>query len=147
MLSEFKSQPMMPERPNVAEVPIGSVRIVWDKLLPEIERAVSSGQGDGTTVENMLLSVLSGKLKMWVINDIEACVLFSVRKNVNGLKLFIDLIAGKNMDSWANELQSLLLDYKDLVGAQCIEASCRPGLSRKLMKLGWNRKAVVMELT
>jgi len=146
MSSECRSQTMMQERPNVAEVPIGSVRIVWDTLLPEIEKAISSGQGDGTTTEQMLLNVLSGKLKMWVIGDIEACVLFSVRKHVTGLKLFIDLIAGKNMDSWANELQSLLLDYKDLVGARCIEASCRPGLSKKLLKLGWSRKAVVMEL-
>lgn len=119
-------------------------------LRAEIEKALSTGQGDGTTASHMMARVMTGDLKMWVMVDggeIIACVVLSVRKTDTMTKLFIELVAGRDSELWNDALEQLVLDFKDLVGATCIEASCRLGLAKYLHKRGWRKKAVIMELT
>jgi hypothetical protein len=39
-----------------------------------------------------------------------------------------------------------LRDYRDLIGADCLEAVVRDGMTRWLAELGWHRQATVMRL-
>ena len=114
-----------------------------------IESGLSKGQGDGTTSAHMKAAIDRGDMKMWVVLDdgsIVSCLVLSVRKTDTMTKLFVELLAGKDMDLWGDEIEQLLLEFKDLTGARCIEASCRLGLAKYLQKRGWRKKAVIMEL-
>lgn len=114
-----------------------------------IERALSHGQGDGTSWEHMLAAILMQKMTLWVIHegdDIVACVVLSVNEHAKGKKVFVQLTAGRDLDRWIDQIEGLLRDYRDLVGAMTIEASCRKGLARRLSRRGWGKKAVIMEL-
>lgn len=136
-------------RPEVSSVPQGMVDKVWPSILPMIEKGLSRGQGDNTTAEHMKAAVMRGDMYLWVIHegyDVIAGIVLSVRERENSVKVSIEMLAGKDMNAWADDLQKLLIDFKDLVGASCIEASCRHGLARFLKGRGWTNKAVIMEL-
>jgi len=125
------------------------IEYVWPAVLPMIERGLRHGQGDGTTVDVMRHKVMAGDWLMWAVHegdDVKAVVILSVNVHATGKKVFIQMLAGHDMDQWQEELQGLLLDFRDVIGAMCIEASCRKGLVKRLSKLGWREKAVVMEL-
>ena len=137
-------------QPSVSSVPADQVEYVWSVLRSEIESALSKGQGDGTTVSHMLAKILTGDMQMWAMHDeekIHACIVVSLRKTDTMTKVFVELLAGKDMDWWGDEIEQLLHDFKDLVGATCVESSCRLGLAKYLQKRGWRKKAVIMELT
>lgn len=134
---------------QVSNVPPETAPAVWQELRPMIERALARGQGDGTSWEHMLVAILMQKMSLWVIHegeDIVACVVLSVSDYPKGKKVHIQLTAGKDLDRWIEQIEGLLRDYRDLVGAIAIEASCRKGLARRLSRRGWGRKAVIMEL-
>ena len=136
--------------PEFSSVKPDQVEYVFALLRPEIDKALSKGQGDGTTAAHMMAKIMTGNLLMWAIVDdaeIIACVVLSVKKTDTMTKLLIELVAGKDSVLWNDALEQLVLDFKDLVGATCIEASCRLGLAKYLHKRGWRKKAVIMELT
>lgn len=137
--------------PDFSSVPVDQVDIVWSALLPMIKSGLSKGQGDATTPEHIRAAIKRKDMLMWVVHqdeDIIACIILSVRTHESSItKVFIHLLAGKDMDWWGDKMEQLLLDFKDLAGAKCIEASCRPGMAKYLHNRGWSKKAVIMELT
>jgi len=135
---------------EVSSVPKDMVWHVWKSQLDMIEGALSHGQGDSASAHNVLAEIYSGRNILWVVHrgeDIIAVVVLSVKSTSTLKKLFVELIAGKDLPSWSGEVQQLLIDFKDIIGADCIEASCRPGLAKYLGKSGWSQKAIIMELT
>lgn len=121
---------------------------VWQKILPQVRKGLSKGQGDGTTPEAMLYAIAKGEMQLWVAHrgdDILAGVVISVNRHVTGTKLFVQLAAGREMGSWLPQIIAALKRYKNDIGAMCIEASCRPGMAKALREQGWSRKAIVME--
>ena len=69
---------------------------------------------------------------------------FSVQNHPAKKTLFVELLAGKDLDSWIDEVEEALKNLKDHLGADTIEASCRKGLTRMLKN--WKPKATIMEL-
>lgn len=121
---------------------------VWGLMSPMIERALSKGQGDGTTPQHAYQAVLEGYSQMWVVHegdDIQACAIIGLEDAPNCKKLIIEVLAGRGMDEWGDTLTELLSDFKDILGAKCLEASCRPGLAKYLKTKGWKQKAIIME--
>lgn len=113
-----------------------------------IRKGLSHGQGDESTPEQLKAAIERGESQLWVIHegeDIKAGVVVSVTDTAVR-KVWVDLLAGRDMNEWLPELVSTLADFRDLVGAKCVEASCRPGLAKHLKPLGWKRKAIVMSL-
>ena len=134
---------------EVSSVPPDLVPAVWTKLLPQIERALAHGDGDSTTPGHMLDAVLKGRMQLWAVHEGEeiiAGLIVSARTYTAKTTVVINLLAGRDMDGWADRIEQLLRDLRDLIGADTIEASCRAGLARRLGKRGWKRKAVIMEL-
>jgi len=122
---------------------------IWPKVVGLIERGLRHGQGDGTTSEVLRHRIITGDMLMWAIHDgedVKGVVILSVNVHATGKKLFVEMLAGRNPEEWQDQLIVLLRDFRDVVGAMCIEASCRRGIVKKLYDLGWREKAVVMEL-
>lgn len=141
--------PEQNEEVEFSSVPVDHIDDVWPVILPMIESGLSHGQGEDTTAEILKESVKSGDMHLWVIHkgyEVLAGVILSVKNQATGVKVFVEMLAGNDMKLWADELQSLLIDFKDLVGANYIEASCRHGLAKFLGDRGWNKKAIIMEL-
>ena len=123
---------------------------VWEKMQPLIDKALSFGQGDGTTSDHMLQGILLGELALWAAmkeSEIVAIVVLSIDQEVTGRRISLELLAGDRSTEWEDQLESLILELKDRTEARCIEASCRSGLARRLARRGWRQKAVIMELT
>lgn len=133
----------------VSSVTGGWISHVWDSQIDMIESALSHGQGDGTSSTAVFAGIVSGRNLLWAVHrgeDILAVVILSVQSTSKMKKLIVEMIAGREMSLWADEVQKLLIDFKDIIGAACVEASCRPGLARFLGKTGWSKKAIIMEL-
>jgi len=132
----------------ISAVPPMMVDAVFDQLGEQINKGLRQGQGDGTTELEMRLAVKSGDMQMWAVHDdesVSAAMILSVTQHSTGRKIFVELLAGKNIDAWVGDLEALLMDYQKLVGAMCVEASCRRGLAKYLKGRGWKTKAVIME--
>lgn len=83
---------------------------------------------------------------LWAIQNPEviACVVLSVKQYAAKTTVFVEMVAGRDMAVWVKPLEELLRDYRDLIGADTVEAFCRDGMARRLSR--WRRKAVLMEL-
>lgn len=133
----------------MSSVPLPEVPYVWSSQIEMIERAMSKGQADWGTPQDILRRVLSGKSHLWVIHrgqEILGVVVFCVRANDLMTKMIIEVLAGQDLELWIDQ-QQILLDFAEIVGVDCIEASCRPGLAKFLKGHGWKQKAIIMELT
>lgn len=114
-----------------------------------IERALSHGEGDSTTSAHLLAAVLTGDLQLWVVHDgpeIVAGLVVAVYIHPGKRTVWVELCAGRDLDRWIADIERLLRDFRDIVGADTVEASCRPGLAHRLGKRGWSRKAIRLEL-
>jgi hypothetical protein len=134
---------------EISSVPQEMVIPVWQSQIDMIERGLSKGQGDWMSSSRLLERVLLGKSHLWAIHEnqeVIALVIFAVRSNELMTKIIVELLAGQEMPLWSEKVQELLLDFKDIIGADCIDASCRPGLAKYLSKSGWSKKAIIMEL-
>lgn len=131
-----------------------TVAYIWPHVVPMIERGLRHGQGDATTSDMLRHRVTSGQMLMWAfhrggdirVENILGVIILSVHQHATGKKLFVEMLAGRDYKAWQDELTQLLLDFRDIVGATCIEASCRKGLIKPLSELGWRQKSVIMEL-
>ena len=134
---------------SVSEVTPETLAYVWTEIEPMVKRGLSHGQGDGTTSNHMLAAIAGGQMSLWVIHrgrEVVAGIVLSFSEHDVCKKLFVEMLAGKDMPVWADQLEGLLKDVKELIGATCIEASCRPGLAKFLSGRGWKEKAIVMEM-
>lgn len=134
---------------EVSSVPLESVPYVWSAQIDMIERGLEKGQADWATSTELLAQILKGESHLWVVHEGEevvAVVVTEVRANRHMTKVFVQLIAGTRLDEWSDQVITLLHDFMELIGADCIEASCRPGLAKFLKGKGWSQKAIIMEL-
>lgn len=132
---------------NVSRVYNDTLEYVWSQVEDMIERGLRHGAGDTTTMEILKASVIVGDTIMWAIHEddeIVAVVLVSIKQRPRHKTVFVELIAGRDLDAWQEEVEELLIDFKDLIGAENIEGVSRPGMMKKLTR--WKRKAFLMEL-
>lgn len=126
--------------------------VVWSELEPQIMRGLTHGQGDECYPELMKAQILDERMQLWAIqneeHELRAGVVVSVRDSKTR-KVWVELLAGEDIDEWASDLEDTLRTFKERIGASTIEASCRLGLAKYLQTrgTGWKRKAIVMELT
>lgn len=143
---EFRTEPSSPEWFRVEPE---HVEAVWAAMLPMVERGLRHGQGDGTTAAAMYGQILLGNFSLWACvrdGEVIAGMVFQLRPQITGTKLWIHMLAGRDSDFWADELEGLLSDLLVRTGAMCVETSARRGLAKILKKRGWREKAAIMEL-
>jgi hypothetical protein len=132
---------------NISRVEPQTLDFVWSALRPQILKALSLGAGEHYTEPYYFDAVKSGAMAMWVGHEAEHIVaggILSVQQHPKHKTVFVELLAGERLDAWLPQVETLLKEFKGLVGATTIEASCRPGLAKKLA--GWKTKAILMEL-
>lgn len=132
---------------SVSSVGPDNCEFVWSQVAPMIERGLIRADGDALNMAVIKAGVLAGEMQMWAIHDdseIIAAVVFRIVPHGMGRRLFVVILAGRDMDEWIDELIDRLMDYRDIIGADSMEASCRLGLAKYLQERGWSRKAVVM---
>ncbi len=133
---------------NIREVTPLALADVWPALSGWVNKGLKHGQGDEALESDLFQNVITGRNQLWVVQDednIVGGVFFSVHES-RVKKVYIDLLVGVRMQDWVDELENLLRDYKDLVGAVCVEGSCRPGLAKLLGERGWKQKAIIMSI-
>jgi len=114
--------------------------------LPKIREGLEHGEGDCLTEEHIYKSILAGQMGMWVIHnpEIVGAVIFSILEYPAKKTIFVEMLVGENLSSWIQGLQDTARKYKQEIGADTIEASCRKGFLRVLRD--WRTKAYQMEL-
>lgn len=121
---------------------------VWPKVQPMIERGLRHGQGDFCDSGDLLLEVARENSHLWAIHEGEeilGCAIVSVHQG-RVRKILVEMVAGTEMAKWQDDLNETMLRFKETVGADCVEASCRPGMAKRLESLGWKKKATVMSI-
>lgn len=124
-----------------------SLDLVWAALRPKILKALSVGAGTNQTEEHYKGSIKSGSMQMWAVHEGEKVIgggILSLNEMPRGKVVFIEMLAGERMNEWLDEIESLVKRYATEVGATTIEASCRPGLVKKLTR--WQPIATLMRL-
>lgn len=135
----------------VQKVPRDEVVVTWREMMPHIRRALRHGQGDDSAISEMLAGIMLGSKELYAARDddgaVKAIIVLSHNIHLSGINIFVDLAAGSGMDEWVGEVERILREKKELHGALTVEASCRRGLAKRLLKRGhWKTRAIVMEL-
>lgn len=127
-------------------VPPEQVPAMWERFRRQVERALSEGAGVHMDEAHYLTALASGQMQMIAVGDTEpqAIGVFSTLEYPKSRVLFVELLAGENLANWLPYMEPILRQWRDHIGATTIEASCRPGLAKRLTN--WTRKAVLMEL-
>jgi hypothetical protein len=112
-----------------------------------VQRGLKYGEGDTITPDQILHAIQRGEMQAWAVRDdtIAALMVFTIREHLGARSIFVVMLAGRDMDGWVDEVEGMLQDYRDIIGARYIRASCRLGLAQKLGQRGWKRSAVIME--
>ena len=123
--------------------------LVWGHFLPMIEKGLAHGQGDSMAPCHVLEALKSGHMDMLVSHEgeeLKGAAIIEITRFPTKLVLFVVLLIGERLSDWVDEMEQALIDYRDAIGADCIEASCRDGLVRVLNKRGWKRKATILTI-
>lgn len=135
---------------DVSQVTGEQINEHWELFAPLIQKALNQGQGDGMPADEFRPQLVSGAKQLWAIHnqdEIRAVAVISVDERVGaGYKIIVETLGGEGIDDWIGVLVERLQELKEIMGAYCIEASCRPGLARYMKRLGWSHKATIMEI-
>ena len=126
-----------------------SLAVAWPQVEPMIDAALEHGEGDIVESDDILRAVVHGNSTMYVVHDadhrVQAVMVLSLHQG-KILKVVVDVLSGDKWDMWIDELEAVLVDVSRKVNAQCIDASCRLGLGKRLERRGWRKKAIIMSM-
>lgn len=134
---------------TVSHVPPASVAAVWPTVLPYIARGLRHGEGDTLTADGIRADIEAGNMLLWAVHegaDILAAVILQVAQYPARRSLVVVMLAGRDMPRWVDQVEGLLRDYRDIIGADDISSVSRWGIAKQLKERGWQQRAVVMRL-
>jgi len=132
----------------ISNVTPDEVDSIWPHFLPFVVKGLKHGQGDSIAPCHVLKAIKAQQMRFWVAHEgenIKGGMVLEVNDFPTKKVVFVVMLLGENFEEWVDEMEAQLKNYRDINGADCIEASCRKGLVKKLMKRGWKQKAVIME--
>lgn len=110
-------------------------------LIPAIDR------GGDTSVAELIDELLSGHAQLWVKRDDDGPVAAAVTTLHTDRTVHCQLLGGKGIHRWADELIESVAAVARPVGVEAFSIHGRVGWERLLGKRGWRKKAVVMEFS
>lgn len=131
----------------ISTVPPDQLDFVWNQVEPQIEKAFSTGAGDRSSPAHLYQAVQDGLAHCLAVHqdgDVEAAIFISIKDFPTMRTLFVEVLAGRNLDSWLDDVEAVLKEYKKRLGADKIEASVRAGLAKRLTH--WRQKSILLEL-
>jgi len=122
---------------DALDVPIGGVMpeqllTVWPKVEPILARVVKPQTG--YDLESVLTGLQLGMMQLWVIGDFLAVVVTTIQTRPLHNVLFMQFVAGTDMDSWLDDWITLVDEFARQQGCAAIEFGGRKGWNRRLAR-------------
>lgn len=119
---------------------------VWPTAAPVLARAL---RGTRIRISDLDDAVLSGRVMLWRVEDRGATVGWALIQEVFDLEdravLKVIAVAGRGGKRWVPLLHSFLAEQVRAGHCSALVASCRPGMTRWLRRLGWKVRRIEME--
>lgn len=122
---------------------------VWPHVVEKIAKGIERASQGALTPAGIYQAVAAGDMELWLVHDgreVMAAVVLRVNARPDGHALTVVLVAGREFHRWGRHIQELIRDYAQIIGANTVQAVARPGMARWLERMGWKKKATVMEL-
>lgn len=113
-----------------------------------VRRGLREEENPAHTPAQMREAIRDGVMHLWAAEDesgVVAGMIFSLIDYPSKRVVFVEMVAGCDMNEWFDKEFHLLRKFCALNNADTIEAYCRDGMVRFLAKRGWKRRAVIME--
>lgn len=98
---------------------------VWPEVVPVLKRVVT--EETGQTLEALHERLVNREMQLWVIDNYKAVVVTCIHKRPLHNVLWVEYIAGEDMDDWLNSWMSLQEHYARQYNCAAIEFSGRKG--------------------
>ena len=140
--------------PKIVRVPPHWVTPVWVLLQRSFRRAQRAALGDRMDELDIIRGLCEGSKELLVAMDNEVLggVVLEFVQRPKGkccivvVSLF-NFFHDRDFPQWSRAMNKHIADYaRDECGCYCIEAHARDGVIEALNRLGWRRKATVMEM-
>ena len=118
---------------KVALVNSEDIELVWDEVIPLVEKALSHAEGE-LKPEDIRKHLDTGDLRLWVAlqdRDIIASMVTEIIQYPRKKIVRVITVAGKDMSMWYDFLP-MLEGYAVRNGCSSLEAWTRKGMTRKL---------------
>lgn len=121
---------------------------IWYLVDEQIENACKYSS-DTISADTLLVELMAKRAFLFLVIKDKEIVGSSVAEIANyplRTVLLVDTLGGKNSDEWLDILIEALEKFAESLEIDCIQAICRPGLSKILKNKNWSQKSIVMEL-
>lgn len=103
---------------------------VWERIEPLVDAAIQKSHELDLTSGDVLNGLKERDYQLWCINDFEG-ILVTQLSNDGVLAM---VVAGKNMDTWINEVDETLIDFGKAHEKKYIESYSRRGFHKTMLK-------------
>lgn len=104
------------------------IEAIWPEVVPVLERVVT--EETGYTLESVYERLVNREMQLWVIGNYKAVVITCIHKRPLHNVLWIEYIAGTDMDDWLDSWMTLQEHYARQHNCIAIEFSGRKGWRR-----------------
>lgn len=137
------------DRVIISAVPPSLVPLIWDKVLPHIEKPIKLSHGE-VTVESIKKRLEIGQAMLITVSrgtTIIAVNTVEVREYESGVRtLAIPLIGGSEMNEWMDRFLDIVKAIaKDLNCTELRGIAARKGWMRVLRSKGWEELSTVIK--
>lgn len=112
----------------VGGVPSEKIMLVWDRVEPILARVVK--EETGHSLQSVLTALQMSQMQLWVVGDFNGVVVTSVEQRPLHKVLFINFLAGYELNGWLDAWIDVLEDYARFNECVAIEFNGRKGWNK-----------------
>lgn len=131
--------------PTLTLIENDEIEEAWPLVEPLLKKAIARSYGE-TTLHAEYEKLLQGETSLWMVTlagrPIAAATTYFhryPRKTV----MVVGLLGGESMDAWLH-LQPQMIAFAKTNGATALQSEVRPGLTRILGKIGWQKVRTII---
>lgn len=113
------------KQPAIGGVPADRILDVWHKVEPLLARVVKPQTG--YALPHVLTELQLGNMQLWVIGDFQAIVVTMVQSRPLHKVLWVQFLAGENMDEWLPDWVQVQEAYARALDCEAVEFCGRKG--------------------
>lgn len=126
-----------------------AVMAVWPSLQRAFRKAQGVALGDRMDEVEILKALCEGSKDLLVAHDGEVLggvILEYVKRRRGKCCIVVVSLFNRYPPDWAALMNKHIVDHADAAECYCIESNARGGVVSFLERMGWRRKATVMEI-
>tara|TARA_R110000764_G_scaffold178179_3_gene264336 strand:- start:337 stop:765 length:429 start_codon:yes stop_codon:yes gene_type:complete len=138
---------MTVEETELIGVPYSCIEELWDEVKPMLEKGIAHGDGE-LDINDILKLLVERSMQLWVVynSNEEAIAMAGVTEIVNYPKSKICravVLGGEGVDMWIAHIEGIE-EWAKSMNCDKVEAYGRRGLAKKMEKVGYSNKYVVI---